>query len=40
MVVKTGGEESNVWDIIGEYNCRLLDALAGEVRGREKENFE
>ena len=28
------GKESNVRHIIGECNCRVLDALAGEFRGR------
>ena len=32
------GQESNVRRIIGECNCRLLDALAGEFRGRGKES--
>ena len=32
------GKESNARHIIGECNCRLLDALAGEFRGRGKES--
>ena len=30
------GQESNARHIIGECNCRVLDALAGEFRGRVK----
>ena len=31
--------ESNVRRIIGECNCRLLDALSGALRGRGKESY-
>ena len=32
------GKDSNVRHIIGECNCRFLDALAGEFKGRGKES--
>ena len=31
-----GGRDSNVRRIIGECNCRFLDALAGEFKGPER----
>ena len=37
-VFRGRGKESNVRHIIGECNCRLLDALAGEFRGHAKES--
>ena len=37
-VFRGRGWESNVRHIIGECNCRLLDALAGEFTGRGKES--
>ena len=37
-VFRGRGKESHVRHIIGECNCRLLDALAGEFRGRGKES--
>ena len=37
-VFRGRGKESNVCHIIGECNCRLLDALAGELRGCGKES--
>ena len=37
-VFRGRGKESNAWHIIGECNCRLLDALTGEFRGCAKES--